>query len=171
MAGGCFSFRGSGLNYADRTALYSVIPPLRDDLGATDAQIGLAGLLFLWSYAIASPFDGNISDKFSRSRIIFWSILVWSLITLVTGFTLEHRSEIDAVQLLAARASTTSPRLQFQVSSTAPRILEFSPWPKDFILQRATRISPADWTTFSLEPPAGFVLEGEAAYFRLVRAP
>lgn len=80
-------------------------------------------------------------------------------------------NEIDAVQLLAARASTTPPRLQFQVSSTAPRILEFSPWPKDFILQRATRISPADWTTFSLKPPAGFVLEGEAAYFRLVRAP
>ncbi len=80
-----FLFVAAGLNYADRTALSSVIPPLRTNLGATDAQIGLAGLLFLWSYAIASPFAGNIADKFSRSRIVFWSILTWSLITLVTG--------------------------------------------------------------------------------------
>ena len=80
-----FLFVAAGLNYADRTALSSVIPPLRSDLGATDAQIGLAGLLFLWSYAIASPFAGNLSDKFPRSRIIFWSMLAWSLVTLLTG--------------------------------------------------------------------------------------
>lgn len=80
-----FLFVAAGLNYADRTALSSVIPPLRADLGVTDAQIGLAGLLFLWSYALASPFAGNLADKFSRSRIVFWSILVWSLITVATG--------------------------------------------------------------------------------------
>lgn len=80
-----FLFVAAGLNYADRTALSSVIPPLRQDLGATDAQIGLAGLLFLWSYALASPFAGNISDKFPRSRIIFWSILLWSIVTFATG--------------------------------------------------------------------------------------
>jgi len=75
----------AGLNYADRTALSSVIPPLREDLGATDAQIGWAGLLFLWSYALFSPFAGNLADKISRGRIIVWSIVAWSLITLGTG--------------------------------------------------------------------------------------
>lgn len=87
-----FLFVAAGLNYADRTALSSVIPPLRADLGATDAQIGLAGLLFLWSYAIASPFAGNLADKFSRSRIVFWSILIWSLVTLVTGLVTNMAS-------------------------------------------------------------------------------
>jgi len=75
----------AGLNYADRTALSSVIPPLREDLGATDAQIGWAGLVFLWSYALISPFAGNLADKFSRRRIIVWSLAGWSLITLGTG--------------------------------------------------------------------------------------
>ena len=82
-----FLFVAAGLNYADRTALSSVIPPLRSDLGLTDAQVGLAGLLFLWTYAIASPFAGNFADKFSRSKIVFWSILTWSLITLLTGLS------------------------------------------------------------------------------------
>jgi MFS transporter, Spinster family, sphingosine-1-phosphate transporter len=93
-----FLFVAAGLNYADRTALASVVPPLREDLGVTDAQIGLAGLLFLWTYAIASPFAGNIADKFSRSRIVLWSLVVWSLITLMTGFAK------DAPTLLGMRA-------------------------------------------------------------------
>ncbi len=80
-----FLFVAAGLNYADRTALSSVIPPLREDLGATDAQIGLAGLLFLWCYAIASPFAGNIADRFSRSTIVIWSLVGWSVVTICTG--------------------------------------------------------------------------------------
>ena len=81
-----FLFVAAGLNYADRTALSSVIPPLRQELGATDVQVGLFGMFFLWSYAIASPFAGNLADRFSRSRLVVWSLVAWSLITLFTGF-------------------------------------------------------------------------------------
>jgi MFS family permease len=94
-----FLFVAAGLNYADRTALSSVIPPLREDLGVTDAQVGLAGLLFLWTYAIASPVAGNLADKYSRSKIVFWSILIWSLITLLTGLS---RNTTDLLVLRAA---------------------------------------------------------------------
>lgn len=94
-----FLFVAAGLNYAERTALSSVIPPLREDLGVTDAQVGLAGLLFLWTYAIASPFAGNLADKYSRSKIVFWSILIWSLITLLTGLSR------NTTELLVLRAA------------------------------------------------------------------
>src|SRR6185503_2939087 len=80
-----FLFAAAGLNYADRTALSSVIPPLRQDLGVTDVQIGIVGMLFLWTYALASPFAGNLADRFSRSRIVMWSLVTWSLITVATG--------------------------------------------------------------------------------------
>lgn len=80
-----FLFFCAGLNYADRTALSSVIPPLRADLGITDAQIGIMGMLFLWSYALASPFVGNIADRYSRGRIVMWSLIGWSLVTILTG--------------------------------------------------------------------------------------
>lgn len=92
-----FLFVAAGLNYADRTALSSVIPPLRADLGVTDAQVGLAGLLFLWTYAIVSPFAGNLADKFSRSKIVFWSILTWSGITLLTGLS-RNTTELLALR-------------------------------------------------------------------------
>lgn len=81
-----FLFFAAGLNYADRTALSSVIPPLRAETGITDAQIGLAGMLFLWTYALCSPFAGSVADRFSRSKIITWSLVAWSSITILTGF-------------------------------------------------------------------------------------
>ncbi len=81
-----FLFFAAGLNYADRTALSSVIPPLRTETGITDAQIGLAGMLFLWTYALCSPFAGTVADRFSRSKIIMWSLVAWSSITILTGF-------------------------------------------------------------------------------------
>lgn len=81
-----FLFFAAALNYADRAALSSVIPPLREDLGVTDTQVGVMGMLFLWSYAIASPFAGNIADRFSRSRVVIWSLALWSIITLFTGW-------------------------------------------------------------------------------------
>ncbi len=80
-----FLFAAAGLNYADRTALSSVIPPLREDLGMTDVQMGITGMLFLWTYAVASPFAGNLADRFSRSRIVMWSLVTWSLVTVATG--------------------------------------------------------------------------------------
>lgn len=94
-----FLFFCAGLNYADRTALSSVIPPLRESIGITDAQIGIAGMLFLWSYALASPFVGNIADRYSRGKIVMWSLIGWSVITIITG--LIH----DVTTLFVLRAA------------------------------------------------------------------
>ena len=81
-----FLFFAAGLNYADRVALSSVIPPLRADLGITDAQIGFAGMVFLCCYALMSPFAGLVADRFSRSRIVLLSLATWSVVTVLTGF-------------------------------------------------------------------------------------
>ncbi|MCC6858935.1 MAG: MFS transporter [Bryobacterales bacterium] len=74
------------LNYGDRTAIASVFPLLRRDLGASDVELGAIGTLFLWAYALASPFAGSLADRVSRSRAIVLSLAAWSAVTLVTGF-------------------------------------------------------------------------------------
>lgn len=78
-------FSIAGLNYADRTAISSVFPLIRQDLGMSDVALAATGSLFLWSYAIGSPFAGHLADRLSRSRLIVGSLLGWSLITLLTG--------------------------------------------------------------------------------------
>jgi MFS transporter, Spinster family, sphingosine-1-phosphate transporter len=80
-----FLAAAAGINYADRAALSAVIPPLRDDLGLSDFDIGLVGSAFLWSYALASPFAGMLADRFSRSLLVACSLVLWSLVTLLCG--------------------------------------------------------------------------------------
>ncbi len=78
-------FLVGALNYGDRTAISAVFPLLRSDLGASDVALGAIGTIFLWAYALASPFAGYLADRVSRSRTIVLSLAAWSAITLVTG--------------------------------------------------------------------------------------
>ncbi len=73
------------LNYADRTAISSVLPLLRAELGMSDVALGAIGSFFLWSYAAGSPFAGILADRVSRSRLIVFSLAAWSLVTAATG--------------------------------------------------------------------------------------
>ncbi len=73
------------LNYLDRILLTSMRDPLVADFHLTDAQFGLLTSVFLWSYGLLSPFGGFFADKYSRKKMIVFSALVWSAVTLWTG--------------------------------------------------------------------------------------
>lgn len=75
----------AALNYADRAAFSSVLPPLRQELGLSDAALGLLGSLFLWSYALGSPLAGLLADRYSRRRLVLASLAAWSFVTAATG--------------------------------------------------------------------------------------
>src|SRR5690349_8564154 len=75
-----------GVNYADRTAISSVFPLLRADLGASNVALAAIGSFFLWSYAAGSPFAGALADRFPRRRMVIGSLCAWSLVTLASSF-------------------------------------------------------------------------------------
>lgn len=74
------------LNYLDRILITSMRDPIVEEFSLTDAQFGLLTAVFLWSYGIFSPFGGFIADKYSRKKVIVFSVLVWSVVTLWTGY-------------------------------------------------------------------------------------
>ena len=61
-----------------RTSIEAAIP-------MTEAQFGLLTTAFLAIYGLLSPFAGFLADKFNRSRVVVGSLLVWSLVTWLTG--------------------------------------------------------------------------------------
>ncbi|MBW8748681.1 MAG: MFS transporter [Acidobacteria bacterium] len=73
------------LNYLDRQVIFSIFPLLQAELHISTVQLGLLGTSFLWVYAISSPLAGHFADRFGSKRMICFSLLVWSLITLLTG--------------------------------------------------------------------------------------
>ncbi len=85
------------LNYVDRQVIFSLFPLLSRDLSLSPVQLGLLSTVFLWVYGLLSPFAGYAADRFSRSRVIGFSLLVWSAITVATALSRNY------VQLIAAR--------------------------------------------------------------------
>jgi len=76
-------------NYADRQAIFSVFPKLKEQMDLSDVQLGVVGSAFMWAYAAALPFAGIIADRVNRKFLILGGLLFWSLITLATGMATE----------------------------------------------------------------------------------
>src|SRR5690606_31452958 len=84
------------LNYLDRILLTTMRDPIVGEFSLTDAQFGLLTSVFLWSYGIFSPFGGFLADKYSRKNVIIFSVGVWSLATVWTGYVSSFEEMIAA---------------------------------------------------------------------------
>ena len=80
-----FLATAAAFNFADRAVMSSVLSAVRVDLALSDVALGLLGSVFLWSYALGSPFAGLLADRFSRGRIVVISLVAWSVVTALTG--------------------------------------------------------------------------------------
>ena len=86
------------LNYLDRTMITTMRGSIVAAIPMTDAQFGLLTSVFLWIYGILSPFAGFLADRFNRSQVIIWSLVIWSVVTFLTSFATTFE------ELLATRA-------------------------------------------------------------------
>ena len=66
------------LAYTARQAVNSTFGGLRRDLAFSEAQLGLIGAAFLWTYALVNPVAGFIGDRFSKPRVLVLSVALWS---------------------------------------------------------------------------------------------
>jgi MFS family permease len=87
------------LNYSDRICISAMLDSLRSDLQMTELQLGLIGSIFLWVYGIGCPVAGLLADRFSKRRLVVASLVIWSLVTALTGLA------ANATMLLGLRAA------------------------------------------------------------------
>ncbi|HVM60953.1 MAG TPA: MFS transporter [Verrucomicrobiae bacterium] len=73
-------------NYADRQAVSSVFPKLKQEFGFTPVELGLIGSAFMWVYALGAPLAGFIADRLPRKHLILGGCLFWSGVTVMTGW-------------------------------------------------------------------------------------
>ena len=73
------------LNYLDRNLIAGIVVPLKEALGANDADIGLLTSIFLLVYMVALPVFGILARRMSRTLILAAGILIWSLATMGSG--------------------------------------------------------------------------------------
>jgi MFS family permease len=73
------------LNYLDRVMIITMRGSIKEAIPMTDAQFGLLTTSFLITYGLLSPLGGFLADRFSRSRIIIFSLFAWSATTWLTA--------------------------------------------------------------------------------------
>ena len=74
------------LNQADRQVFNTVLPHIQEYLGATDATMCLISTCFNIFFACTVPFAGYFADRLSRSKIIIFSVALFSVATMFTGY-------------------------------------------------------------------------------------
>ena len=72
-------------NYADRQAIFSVFPLLKQEMGLSDVQLGIVGAAFMWVYAGFGAIAGIVGDRFQRKTLIIGGLIFWSLVTIGTA--------------------------------------------------------------------------------------
>ncbi|MBS1502177.1 MAG: MFS transporter [Bacteroidetes bacterium] len=76
------------LNYMDRQMLSTMKPAMQLDIHELRyaTNFGYLMSIFLWVYALASPFSGAIADRVNRKWLIVFSLFVWSAVTCAMGY-------------------------------------------------------------------------------------
>ena len=87
-------------NYADRQAIFSVFPKLKEEFGFDTVQLGLIGSAFMWVYALGAPLAGYVGDRVRRKDLILGGCIFWSSITVLTGWCskLSHFVTVRALE-------------------------------------------------------------------------
>ena len=71
----------------DRAILGVLAIPIQESLGLTDVQFGCLSSGIFWTYAVVAPFAGMAGDRFDKRKLLGVTSLLWSLMTLLAGFS------------------------------------------------------------------------------------
>jgi sugar phosphate permease len=72
-------------NYADRQAIFSVFPLIKQQLVLSDVQLGILGSSFMWMYALFGPVAGWLCDRLPRKSLVLGGLVFWSVVTGATA--------------------------------------------------------------------------------------
>lgn len=75
------------INYMDRSNISVAASALKEDLGFTSVQLGLIFSAFGWTYAALQIPGGILVDRFGPRVIYAISLISWSFVTLLQGFS------------------------------------------------------------------------------------
>lgn len=76
----------TAVNYADRATLSIAGPAASKQLGLDAVAMGYVFSAFGWAYVLAQLPGGWLLDRFGSKTIYFFSLITWSIFTLLQGF-------------------------------------------------------------------------------------
>ncbi|MCG3797209.1 MFS transporter [Bacillus toyonensis] len=72
--------------YLDKLSMNVAIIPIAEEFKLNETQSGLIISAFFLSYAVMQLVGGFLSDKYGARKVILFSVILWSILTVATGF-------------------------------------------------------------------------------------
>jgi MFS family permease len=87
------------IDQIDQAILRAVLPLLEEEWNLSDLQLGMLGFAFVFVNVIATIPAGWLADHYRRTRLIGWTLLSWS------GLSLLSATAVNYPHLFAARGA------------------------------------------------------------------
>ncbi len=114
-------FLSSVLSQTDRQLVNILLEPIKHELHATDAQMGLlSGLYFVIFYVLAGIPIARLADRGSRRAIAASCMTVWSFATGLSGFTQSYAQLAVARAVVATGEGGCTPAIYSLITSIFP---------------------------------------------------
>jgi len=109
-------------SFVDRTILGLMIEPIKADMNLSDFEISLlAGFAFALFYTgLGIPF-GWLADRSDRGRLVFWGVIVWSIMTAACGMMRSFGGLMATRMGVGVGEATLSPSSYSLIPDLFPR--------------------------------------------------
>lgn len=98
------------INFLDRQIIYILFPSIKAELAFSDLQLSLlGGTSFAIFYTLLGIFFGRLADKKSRTKLIAFGLITWSLFTGLTGFAFDFWSIFACRVMVGVGEATLGP--------------------------------------------------------------
>ena len=85
------------LAHIDRNLLSGFAPQITQELGLNNKQFGfLTGAVWVFSFGFMAIFMGTLADRFSRTRVMAFGVIVWSVCTAASGYAQSFEQMVAA---------------------------------------------------------------------------
>ncbi len=109
------------VNYIDRVLINPLFDLIKDDFGVSDLRLGLLITVFIVVQSCASIPFGWLADRMSRTRLITYGVLFWSLVTFLTGTVRSFGQLLVARSLLGVGEAVYAPAAVSMISGAYPQ--------------------------------------------------
>ncbi|NND66989.1 MAG: MFS transporter, partial [Halioglobus sp.] len=110
------------LSILDRFIIALLVDPIKRDMDITDVQFGLLhGLAFAVTFALFGIVAGAMADRFSRRRVIFAAVMIWSLATAACGLAQHYWHLLIARVGVGAGEAGLNPSAMSMLADLFPR--------------------------------------------------
>lgn len=109
------------VHFFDRQVLAILIPPIKAELGLSDAALGfLSGLAFTVFFSTVGLLIARLADRADRARIITWSLVAFSVMTALSGLATSFWELLAARIGVGAGEGGTNPASHSLIADSFP---------------------------------------------------